>query len=284
MMISEDLTDEQITHEDIVLFVCNHIQPGNGQEMIPTHSEGLTDEQIARQDEVDNKIFALIRDIVPGKKFDLPWDMEMIGGIRDEIQSWVVRKRLCTEYEFYPWMIEEDELADGTQQENAPEPAFQANHSPETPGLVLEKQPITPTTGYTATIYTATRCEDDCRMDIFNLDEVWSTPGEVIDRLVEERTMLLEQFDRMECREYYGKSYELAREPEEGESDDDVPLLCVQTFDKMIGVLREIVLRWNTRQAEWKQENPDKPVCMPLEVDEAFEDVSVRINAVAVYL
>jgi hypothetical protein len=58
----------------------------------------------------------------------------------------------------------------------------------------------------------------------------------------------------------------------------------VQTFDNMIGVLREIVLRWNTRQAEWKQENPDKPVCMPLEVDEAFEDVSVRINAVAVYL
>ena len=234
-------------------------------------SESLTDEQIARQDEVDNMINELIHNIVPGKEFDLPWDMEMIGDIRDVIQNWVVRKRLCTEYEFYPWIIEEDELADGTQQENSPEHTFQANNSLETPGLVLEQQPMTPTTGYTATIYTATRCEDDCRMDIYRLDEVWSTPGEVIDRLVEERGKLLEQLERFECREYYSR---LEDDPEE----------CARCFDNMIGVLREAVSLWNTRQAERKQDAPDKTVCMPLEVDEDFEDVNVRIHAVAVYL
>jgi len=109
MMISEDLTDEQITREDIVLFVRDNIQPGNGQEIPPVHSEGLTDEQIARQDEVDNKIYALIRDLVPRKEFGLPWDIEMIGKVRDEIQSWIVKNQLCTEYEFYPWVSEEGE-------------------------------------------------------------------------------------------------------------------------------------------------------------------------------
>jgi len=142
---------------------------------------------------------------------------------------------------------------------------------------------MTPKTGYTATIYTSARCEDDCRMDIYNLDEVWSAPGQVIDRLEEERKELLELFDLMECREYYGKLGYLVREPEESESGDDVPLECNRTFDDMIRELRKIVVRWNTRREESLRENPDDAYDMPFHADEEFEDVSVRINAVAVY-
>jgi len=106
----------------------------------------------------------------------------------------------------------------------------------------------------------------------------------VIDRLEEERKELLKRFDLMECREYYGKLDDLVRDPEEGESGDDVPEECNQTFDNMIRELREPVARWKTRRAESIRENPDDPYDMPFEADEEFEDISVRINAVAVYL
>jgi len=77
-------------------------------------SESLTDEQIARQDDVDNKIFELICDLVPRKEFHPSWDIEMIGGVRDAIQDWVVKKQWCTEYEFYPWVTETVEMPEST--------------------------------------------------------------------------------------------------------------------------------------------------------------------------
>ena len=130
---------------------------------------------------------------------------------------------------------------------------------------------MTPKTGYTATIYTSARCEEGCRMDIYNLDQVWPSPEIVINRLEEDREELLDQFDEMECREYYGRL-------------KDYPEECNQTFDNMIRELREIVVRWNTRREESIRENPDDVYDMPFHADEEFEDVSVRINAVGVYL
>jgi hypothetical protein len=114
--------------------------------------------------------------------------------------------------------------------------------------------------GYMATIYTAARCEHDRRMDIYRLDEVWPTPEQVIDRLTSVREKLLRTFDRFECREYYSR---LEDEPDE----------CKQTFDKMIGELRGKLARWNART----------DVAGPVEIDEEFEDISVRIYPVEVF-
>jgi len=127
------------------------------------------------------------------------------------------------------------------------------------------------TTGYTATIYAAARCEDDCRMDIYHLDEVWSTPEQVLDRLVEERETIFERFERFECREYYSR---LEDEPEE----------CDQSFNNMIQGLREAVVNWNAKQAKLVKQGKGKVVYTPVDIDEQFEDVSVCIKAVKVYL
>lgn len=66
----------------------------------------MTDEQIRRQDLVDNAIFQLIRDINPISK-DLSWDIEMIGEIRDNVRRWLVeRLKICDEMSFYPYIKE----------------------------------------------------------------------------------------------------------------------------------------------------------------------------------
>lgn len=55
----------------------------------------LTDEQIKRQDFVDNLVFDLICEINPTDK-DLEWNIEMIGEIRDNIRYWLVeRLKVC---------------------------------------------------------------------------------------------------------------------------------------------------------------------------------------------
>ncbi len=64
---------------------------------------GLTQQQIERQDFVDNVIFDLIRSVNPTDK-ELNWDIEMIGEIRDVLKEWLVDKlNLITGQEFYPY-------------------------------------------------------------------------------------------------------------------------------------------------------------------------------------
>lgn len=63
----------------------------------------LTDEQIERQDFVDNAIYHLVNELIPSDK-EMDWDIEVIGNIRDTIQSNLVEKGLCIEQDFYPYI------------------------------------------------------------------------------------------------------------------------------------------------------------------------------------
>jgi hypothetical protein len=65
----------------------------------------LTKKQIERQDFVDNAIFGLLETLNPTKK-QLDWDIEMIGTVRDAIQSFMEQKTNCSEQEFYPYIEE----------------------------------------------------------------------------------------------------------------------------------------------------------------------------------
>jgi hypothetical protein len=47
-------------------------------------TEEMTDEQLERQDFVDNSIFSLIQEINPTTR-EISWDIEMIGNVRDVI-------------------------------------------------------------------------------------------------------------------------------------------------------------------------------------------------------
>ena len=64
----------------------------------------LTEEQIKRQDSVDNAIYQLIREINPVDK-QIAWDIEMIGEIRDVVTEWMVeRLKITGEQVFYPYL------------------------------------------------------------------------------------------------------------------------------------------------------------------------------------
>lgn len=64
----------------------------------------LTEEQIRRQDIVDNTIYQLICDINPTDK-NIEWDIELIGEVRDVIRTWLVEKiRITDEQKFYPYI------------------------------------------------------------------------------------------------------------------------------------------------------------------------------------
>ena len=67
---------------------------------------GLTQQQIAQQDFVDNAIFSLIQVINPSNR-EIEWDIEMIGEIRDVLKEWLVDKlNVITKQEFYPYSEE----------------------------------------------------------------------------------------------------------------------------------------------------------------------------------
>lgn len=56
----------------------------------------------SRQDFVDNSIHELLNKLNPSKK-EIPWNIEIIGDIRDAISHNIVDNlRLSTEEEFYP--------------------------------------------------------------------------------------------------------------------------------------------------------------------------------------
>lgn len=63
--------------------------------------ESLSDDQIKRQDFVDNQIYDLVKRLNPSKR-EIEWDIQMIGDIRDIIQHWLDRYKIVDEMEFYP--------------------------------------------------------------------------------------------------------------------------------------------------------------------------------------
>lgn len=65
----------------------------------------LTDQQITRQDFVDNAIYDFINELIPSYK-ELDWNIDVIGEVRDAIQAQLVNRGLCTEQEFYPYIEE----------------------------------------------------------------------------------------------------------------------------------------------------------------------------------
>jgi hypothetical protein len=64
--------------------------------------QNFTEDQIKRQDFVDNQIYDLMKRLIPPKG-EIDWDIEMIGDIRDTIQHWLVdHYKIFDELEFYP--------------------------------------------------------------------------------------------------------------------------------------------------------------------------------------
>lgn len=64
----------------------------------------LTEDQIRRQDFVDDSIFELIQSINPTGKI-IDWDIEMIGEVRDVFRHWIVdRLKITDEQTFYPYL------------------------------------------------------------------------------------------------------------------------------------------------------------------------------------
>jgi len=61
----------------------------------------MSDEQIKRQDFVDNAIFELIHHTNPTKR-QISWDIEMIGNIRDSLVSELQNKLGISEFDVYP--------------------------------------------------------------------------------------------------------------------------------------------------------------------------------------
>ena len=51
--------------------------------------QNFTEDQINRQDFVDNQIYDLVKGLIPSTK-EIEWNIEMIADIRDTIQHWLV--------------------------------------------------------------------------------------------------------------------------------------------------------------------------------------------------
>lgn len=65
----------------------------------------LTEQQLKRQDFVDNKIFQLINELNTSS-ISIDWDIEMIGEVRECIQNWLIDKCKINEMSFYPFIEE----------------------------------------------------------------------------------------------------------------------------------------------------------------------------------
>ena len=64
----------------------------------------LTEEQIRRQDLVDNAIYQLIQIVSPDDK-NIEWDISMIGDVRDVIREWIVEiMKITDEQTFYSFL------------------------------------------------------------------------------------------------------------------------------------------------------------------------------------
>ena len=66
----------------------------------------LTREQLQRQDFVDNSIFELMQSLISSGQ-ELAWDIDMVGEIRDCIETWLVeRLEIQDSQSFYPHIRE----------------------------------------------------------------------------------------------------------------------------------------------------------------------------------
>ncbi len=64
----------------------------------------LNDNQLQRQDFVDNAIYDLLRQVNPSQQ-EIKWNIEVIREIRDSIQFWLVeRLAVADEMTFYPYI------------------------------------------------------------------------------------------------------------------------------------------------------------------------------------
>jgi hypothetical protein len=64
--------------------------------------QNFTEDQLKRQDFVDNQIYDLVKRLVSSKRA-IEWNIEMIADIRDTIQHWLVDKyKIVEELDFYP--------------------------------------------------------------------------------------------------------------------------------------------------------------------------------------
>ena len=64
--------------------------------------ENLSDEQLKRQDFVDNQIYDLVKRLIPSTR-KIEWNIEMIGDIKDTMQHWLTDQcKIVDELEFYP--------------------------------------------------------------------------------------------------------------------------------------------------------------------------------------
>lgn len=64
-------------------------------------TDELTDEQLKRQDFVDNAIFSLIQHLNPTDQV-IDWDIEMIGNVRDALVCEIEKKLGISDLEIYP--------------------------------------------------------------------------------------------------------------------------------------------------------------------------------------
>jgi len=63
----------------------------------------LSENQIDRQDFVDNQIYNLIISLVPTRQ-EIDWNIEMIADVREAARHWIVeRLNLSDEMTFYPF-------------------------------------------------------------------------------------------------------------------------------------------------------------------------------------
>ena len=64
----------------------------------------LTQQQIDRQDFIDNQIFDLFNNLLPPQK-QIKWNIELIGNIRDVFKQEIVdRLKIADENTFYPYI------------------------------------------------------------------------------------------------------------------------------------------------------------------------------------
>ncbi len=65
----------------------------------------LTDQQLERQDFVDNATFDYINSLIPNDK-EIEWDIDSIAQVRDKVWDVLKYRNICTEQEFYPYIEE----------------------------------------------------------------------------------------------------------------------------------------------------------------------------------
>ena len=71
-----------------------------------TDEPTLTNEQIKRQDFVDNRIFELIQELNPSQT-EIDWDIEVIADVRETIRIWLVEDlKITDEMSFYAYLEE----------------------------------------------------------------------------------------------------------------------------------------------------------------------------------